>query len=84
MAVSNIFNSSLMYDPYSDRQMLKEQYLQELQSLKQMNAQQMNRQQMNAQLVNGYLSNPGSLQQAATAPIPQPEPYMNPVLLLLE
>jgi len=67
-----VLTNNYWYDPYTDRQMSRDQFTQ---AMRQLNANSYD------QALNGQL--PGQ-QSAAAKPIPQPEPYMNPVLLLLE
>lgn len=57
------------YDPFTNRTLSRDEYIYEMQ-----------RQQANAMQ---SLSNM-QRQDQATKPIPQPEPFLNPVLLLLE
>lgn len=76
MAVSNYYNAP--YDPWNEQQISrKEQYIREMQ-MNEMLARQQSMGQFN-QGINSGLQN-----SVAAPPIPKPEPYLNPVLLLLE
>lgn len=76
MAVSNYYSAPC--DPWNDQQIsTKERYIREMQ-MNEMLARQQRMGQFN-QGINSGLQN-----AVAAPPIPNPEPHLNPVLLLLE